>query len=1157
MLLGVGCTPDDGGTSGDASEPVLTVTPAVLATTYAGETFELTVASNVNWKVSCDQADVEISPVSGSNDAVVTVVVPEVTADRVFPITFSGKKMVYYPEANTSIEVPVEATVTVHQNAAGTDKIQTNVKTIRDLVVAANPGTAKTDLPEEVRALTLTGIVVGTPNGNMGNDFLLAIQDDTTEPGHGLTISCSGSVANITKGQTVKVSLAGAKAQWYNGLLQVAVYETLESVGTPVEVSPIEVAYADLLQYESQYVKVSDKVTPASTAVGKAWNSGTNGANVNFTTEAGKTLVVRVSKDASFKSEIVPAKSGYLCGVASRFNNDVQLLPQYTSDILLSENASELESTVVTIAEITEAGTYKVENAWVVGYTGNGPILTDESGAFINTYIYGSTYKTLGQKVTVEGNVSVRQGGFQFNTPTITALEGTVDVVYPTPATYEGAELEAFCDKYAASGAAYLCEYVSLKGVVIKSAEGHYGISFSGVDGAKYEGSLSKTPAESLGLEALIGTPVVLCGFVTDYNAPYLSITATSVEVDATAVGIFAEAITGVPAEGVTGATHNITVVGVESVSTEVDGTIVTAASVAGNVLTYTVAANEGEVREGWIKLSAEGVETVTIAVKQSSALAYNFMSDDAFVDSSENYKGESKVNGSETNASGFKLGTSSAAGYFASKAVGVEGDVTLEFYAVAWKGNTNTLYVRKQGSTDILGQFQLKSNDGATNKAPYSMTLTDDNYYSVAVSGVTANTVFEFSTDASFTKASNNSGRALVVGVHLVGGTPSTPTEPDPTPTPTPTVKTLPYSEAFSASQGDFTISDVLLPEVSTYVWKQDPSYGNISASAYIGGVNYASESWLVSPQISLNGATAPELTFDHTHKYAGTPSEELTLWVSENNGETWTQLTIPTYATNNDNNYVTPAIDLTAYVGKTVNVAFKYISSTTASGTWRLKNFKVAEKSTTVEPEPEQPGQGGGEGGETPETPASGETITGLTHIENLDGVAAGKYYFAAYSTKNSSAEVFTNYPYHLWTGTVTSGKADTANYAYADGVLTRDPNHTSAAPETEVAVEAELVAVEGKTNVYYIKFNNSYLSVSGYTANHKLVMSETALEWTAVEHTDGVVFQATDGTNSVTLCTGTAANDLLRQYKTATFETSITNNQPYNGVHLFKKN
>ena len=987
MLFGVGCTPDDGGTSGDASEPVLTVTPAVLATTYAGETFELTVASNVNWKVSCDQADVEISPVSGSNDAVVTVVVPEVTADRVFPITFSGKKMVYYPEANTSIEVPVEATVTVHQNAAGSDKVQTNVKTIRDLVVAANPGTAKTDLPEEVRALTLTGIVVGTPNGNMGNDFLLAIQDDTTEPGHGLTISCSGSVANITKGQTVKVSLAGAKAQWYSGLLQVAVYETLESVGTPVEVSPIEVAYADLLQYESQYVKVSDKVTPASTAVGKAWNSGTSGANVNFTTEAGKTLVVRVGKDASFKSDIVPNASGYLYGVASRYNSDAQLLPQYASDIQLNEGVTAPEVEAVTIAEITAAGTYKVENAWVVGYTGNGPILTDESGAFINTFIYDSTYKTLGQKVTVEGNVSVRQGGFQFNTPTITALEGTVDVVYPTPTSYEGAELEAFCDKYAASGAAYLCEYVSLKGVVIKSAEGHYGISFSGVDTSKYEGSLSKTPAESLGLEALIGAPVVLCGFVTDYNLPYLSITATSVEADATAVGIFAEAITGVPAEGVTGATHNITVVGVDAVSTEVDGTVVTAASVAGNVLTYTVAANESEVREGWIKLSAEGVETVTIAVKQSSALAYNFMSDDAFVCSADDSTnkaytlGQSTINSSS--CSGFKLGTSNNAGYFTSAAVAKEGNVKLEFYAVAWKDKNATLYVRKKGSTELLAQFTLKANGTATGNIPLTMTVTDDNYYSVDAVSVTANTQFEFSTIETFNTASTSASRAIIAGVHLVGGTSSTPDTPaEPEQPEVPVVKTLPYAETFATNQGDFTLNNVLLPEGSTYVWMWTTrdNVGYMQGSAYVGGGAKASESWLVSPEISLNGATAPELTFTHIVNYANNTAhaEALTLWVKETTATDWAQLTIPAHGTGSNWTWVeSGAIDLSAYVGKNVNIAFKYTSDTTTATTWRVKDFKVAEKGTTVEPEPEQPGQGGGEGGETPETPATGKFV------------------------------------------------------------------------------------------------------------------------------------------------------------------------------------
>ncbi len=146
------------------------------------------------------------------------------------------------------------------------------------------------------------------------------------------------------------------------------------------------------------------------------------------------------------------------------------------------------------------------------------------------------------------------------------------------------------------------------------------------------------------------------------------------------------------------------------------------------------------------------------------------FMSDAAFVDSSENYNGNAKINGSaEVNSSGFKLGTSKLAGYFASKAVGVAGDLTLEFYAVAWKGKSATLYVRKQGSTDLLGQFTLKANDGATSNHPYTMTLTDSDYYTVNVPGVTADTVLEFATDASFTKVDNTtSGRAIIVGAHL-----------------------------------------------------------------------------------------------------------------------------------------------------------------------------------------------------------------------------------------------------------------------------------------------------------------------------------------------------------------------------------------------------
>lgn len=182
---------------------------------------------------------------------------------------------------------------------------------------------------------------------------------------------------------------------------------------------------------------------------------------------------------------------------------------------------------------------------------------------------------------------------------------------------------------------------------------------------------------------------------------------------------------------------------------------------------------------------------------------------------------------------------------------------------------------------------------------------------------------------------------------------------------TPSGETKTV-FEETFASSQGGFTIEDKQLPEGGTYVWKHDTfnddSY--MKASAFIGGSSKPSESWLVSPAIDLTQVTAATLTFDHTHKFAGTPFENyLTLWVTEANTENWKQLTIDKYGTNNDYTFVTPTIDLSAYAGKTIKFAFKYVSDTTAAGTWEVKNVKVTatiggstggDGGTTIEPTP-----------------------------------------------------------------------------------------------------------------------------------------------------------------------------------------------------------
>lgn len=180
---------------------------------------------------------------------------------------------------------------------------------------------------------------------------------------------------------------------------------------------------------------------------------------------------------------------------------------------------------------------------------------------------------------------------------------------------------------------------------------------------------------------------------------------------------------------------------------------------------------------------------------------------------------------------------------------------------------------------------------------------------------------------------------------------------------TPSGETKTV-FEETFATGKGEFTIKDEVLPEGSDYVWKhetfKDDNY--MKASAFIGGPK-ASESWLISPAIDLSSTTNATLTFEHTHKFAGTPSNELTLWVTEISAENWKQLTIDKYGTNNDYTFVTPTIDLSAYAGKSIKFAFKYVSNTTAAGTWEVRNIKVTattggstggDGGTTIEPTP-----------------------------------------------------------------------------------------------------------------------------------------------------------------------------------------------------------
>lgn len=181
---------------------------------------------------------------------------------------------------------------------------------------------------------------------------------------------------------------------------------------------------------------------------------------------------------------------------------------------------------------------------------------------------------------------------------------------------------------------------------------------------------------------------------------------------------------------------------------------------------------------------------------------------------------------------------------------------------------------------------------------------------------------------------------------------------------------ETVVFEESFATSQGNFEIDNKQLPEGGTFVWKHDagtPEGGNpyyyMKASAFINKAAKASESWLISPEVDLSTATNATLTFMHIINHAGDMQTQQTLWVTETSTENWQQVTIPNYPDGNSWNEVSSGnIDLSAYAGKKIKFAFKYVSTASAAATWEVYDVKVianGEGGGTVTPEPDpEPG-------------------------------------------------------------------------------------------------------------------------------------------------------------------------------------------------------
>lgn len=181
-------------------------------------------------------------------------------------------------------------------------------------------------------------------------------------------------------------------------------------------------------------------------------------------------------------------------------------------------------------------------------------------------------------------------------------------------------------------------------------------------------------------------------------------------------------------------------------------------------------------------------------------------------------------------------------------------------------------------------------------------------------------------------------------------------------------------------------------------------------------------------------------------------------------------------------------------------------------------------------------------------------GEGSGTYTLIDNLSNLTAGTFLMAGFRAKGEAQSGSTTEPnpaaedyYGVWTGEMITGNGktdcETLQMTFANGELTKIDANVTNSP-----AEMELVAVDGKSNTYYIKCNGQYLA-SG-SKSRSLSLGADPAEW---------VFSMVDKDGESRLVAANGGCSL--QTVDSSFKTMIrgyqSTTQGKHGIYFFKKN
>ncbi|MBQ1647667.1 MAG: choice-of-anchor J domain-containing protein, partial [Bacteroidales bacterium] len=169
-------------------------------------------------------------------------------------------------------------------------------------------------------------------------------------------------------------------------------------------------------------------------------------------------------------------------------------------------------------------------------------------------------------------------------------------------------------------------------------------------------------------------------------------------------------------------------------------------------------------------------------------------------------------------------------------------------------------------------------------------------------------------------------------------------------------------YSIDFTQSQKGWTIKDINKPDGVEFIWAPDTKYG-YKATGFVNQVRYKTESYIVSPALVIEEGE-PGIAYSAAANFFNGKVDQLcgvlVREVTPDGAGEWVRLEGAGF-TENGWNFSDQTASLADYAGKTVQVAFRYTSdgTDTGTGTLEVKNFKanatVDESLTPDDPEPE----------------------------------------------------------------------------------------------------------------------------------------------------------------------------------------------------------